>query len=427
MLARLSWGYDGGMEFERARSACRRQPRSMLALSLAVASALAGCKQDETAAPSASTPSSASASPSTPSASTATPTTKGPAVVNGPGEDPDCFKPWSAETKYFQWPAKPGPYRVALANGFVGNTWRIQMIKTAKAYAESPEVKPHLKELKIVSTGTDVAAQIAAIENFINSGYDAVATIAVNPTAFNPVIKRAKAAGVVFVPFDNVLDSDEVLQVNEDQAAMGRLSAEWLIENLPKKSGKLLEVRGLPGNSVDRDRHLAFRKAVEAPGNQFEVVEVVGNWDDGTAQKVVADALAVHRNFDAMYTQGGSTGAVRALIDAGHRLIPVAGEAENGFRKLCAERAKDGLLCLSLGQSPGLVAIAIKAAIAALQGKVLPQLISVPIPTARHPHFEAGVNYFPELSDNFFASNDFPACGVALSSQSIMAATEQNN
>lgn len=413
MQARFARGNDG-VGLERGGSV---SPVRALVLSLAVASALAGCKQDGAATQASSAPAPAVSSP----------TAKGPAVVSGPGENPDCFKPWSAETKYFQWPAKPGPYRVALANGFVGNTWRIQMIKTAKAYAESPEVKPLLKELKIVSTGTDVAAQIAAIENFINSGYDAVATIAVNPTAFNPVIKRARAAGVVLVPFDNVLDSDEVMQVNEDQSAMGRLAAEWLIENLPRKSGKLLEVRGLPGNSVDRDRHLAFRKAVEAPGNQFEVVEVVGNWDDGTAQKVVADALAVHRNFDAMYTQGGSTGAVRALIDAGHRLIPVAGEAENGFRKLCSERAKDGLLCLSMGQSPGLAAIAIKAAIAALQGKVMPQLISVPIPSARHPHFEAGVNYFPALSDNFFASNDFPACGVVLSSQSIMANTEQNN
>src|SRR5262245_30056018 len=56
----------------------------------------------------------------------------GPNVVSGPGENPGCFKPWDASTKYFQWPAKKGPYRLALANGFVGNTWRIQMIKMAK-------------------------------------------------------------------------------------------------------------------------------------------------------------------------------------------------------------------------------------------------------------------------------------------------------
>lgn len=350
-----------------------------------------------------------------------------PKTVAGPGENPGCFKPWDASTKYFQWPARKGPYRIALANGFVGNTWRIQMIKMAKAYAATPEMASQIKEFKIVSTGTDVAAQIAAIDNFINLGYDAIITIAVNPTAFTPVIKRANAKGVVLVPFDNVLDSAEVMQVNQDQLAMGQQSGEWLVKNIPSRTGKLLEVRGVAGNSVDRDRHLGFRKVVEGPGNKFEVVEVVGNWDDGTAQKAVADAVAVHKKFDGMFVQGGSTGAVRALIDAKHRMIPVAGEAENGFRKLCAERAKDGLVCASLGQSPGLVAISMKAAVTALQGKVMPQMISVPIPSATHPDFKADVNYFPKLTDNFFTTNEFPPCGVTLKATDIMSKDEKNN
>src|SRR5881398_2996048 len=161
----------------------------------------------------------------------------GPAVVSGPGENPSCFKPWDASTKYFQWPAKKGPYRLALANGFVGNTWRIKMVK---AYAATPEMASQIKEFKIVSTGTDVAAQIAAIDNFINSGYDAIVTIAVNPTAFGPVIKRANAKGVVLVPFDNVLDTSDVMMVNEDQLAMGEQSGDWVVKNIPSKSGKLL-------------------------------------------------------------------------------------------------------------------------------------------------------------------------------------------
>ena len=36
-----------------------------------------------------------------------------------------------------------------------------------------------------------------------------------------------------------------------------------------------------------------------------------------------------------------------------------------------------------------------KAAVTALQGKVMPQMISVPIPMATHPNFKAGENYFP--------------------------------
>src|SRR4030095_3858188 len=102
------------------------------------------------------------------------------------------------------------------------------------------------KNLRSVTAGPDVAAQIAAIDNFINSGYDAIVTIAVNPKAFTPVIKRANKAGTVIVPFDNVVDSDEVLMVNEDQHEMGKLMGDWLVKNIPAHTGKILERRGLP-------------------------------------------------------------------------------------------------------------------------------------------------------------------------------------
>ncbi len=380
-------------------------------------------KPAEEAAPTAEAPAATTTEPAA-TTTAAVPATKGPQTVAGPSMLPECFKPYAADTKFFQWAKKDGPYRIALANGFVGNTWRIQMIKTAKAFVEAADVKPDVKELKVVSTGTDVAAQIAAIDNFINSGYDAIVTIAVNPTAFEPVIKRANEAGVVLVPFDNVTDSKDVMQVNEDQLEMGRQMGRWLTKNIPAKTGKILEVRGLPGNSVDRDRHLGFREIMEASGNTFEIIEVVGNWDDGTAQKVVADAVAVHKKFDGMFVQGGSTGAVRALMDASHPFIPVSGEAENGFRKLCAEHEKEGLLCASAGQSPGLVAISIKAAIHALKGEPMPQYISVPIPYVEAPNFKADENYYPALTDNFFTPNEFPPCNVNIKATEIMAKSE---
>jgi len=349
---------------------------------------------------------------------------EGPGTVSGPGANPECFKPWASDTVYLQWPKKEGPFKIALANGFVGNTWRIQMIQTAKAFVEQPEIAKDVAELKVISTGTDVAAQIAAIENFITSGYDAVVTIATNPAAFAPVIRRANEAGTVLVPFDGLVDSQDVLMVNEDQTQMGQMMAKWLLDNIEGDGRKILEVRGVPGNTVDRDRHDGFRAAMEADGRPFEIIEVVGMWDDGTAQKVTADAIAVHQEFAGIYTQGGSTGVVRAMMDADHPFIPVSGEGENGFRKLCAEHAADGLLCASAGQTPALVAVAIKTAISALQGNVMPQYISVPIPYVEHPNFKDGENFYSELSDNFFVANSFPECGVNFSATDIMAKTE---
>ena len=145
----------------------------------------------------------------------------GPEIVAGPAADAGCFVPWTDKTKFFKYPAKKGPYRIALANGYIANTWRIQMIQTAKAYAAQPDVAAKLKEFKVVSTGEDVAAQIAAINNFIDSGYDAIVVNAQNPKAFEPVIKRAKAAGVVLVAFDNILDTEDAINVDVDQKGLG--------------------------------------------------------------------------------------------------------------------------------------------------------------------------------------------------------------
>jgi len=349
----------------------------------------------------------------------------GPQEVSGPGADPDCFAPRDADVKYLQYPAKDGPFRIALVNGYVGNTWRIQMVQTAKAYVEQPDVKPDVAQFKVVSVGEDVAAQISAIDQFINAGYDAIVMIANDSTSYGPVIERAGAADVVLVPFDVVVDSDKVIMVNESQTDIGRLAGEYLLKHIPGNTGKIIEVRGIPGTSVDQDRHDGFQAAMDA-GGTWEYVEVRGKWDEGITQKVAADAIAIHGHFDGGYVQDGTPGLVRALIETKHGFIPVAGQAENGFKKMCVEYQDEGLACASVGQVPSLVTIAIKAAISAAKGNVMPQFISVPIPYSDTESLEAGVNYFPDLPDSFYTNNEFPACDVHIGAKEIIAQTKAN-
>jgi len=348
-----------------------------------------------------------------------------PKIVSGPAAQPECFAPWSADTKFFQYAKKPGPYRIALANGYIANTWRIQMVQTAKAYAAQPDVAKKLKEFKVVSTGEDVPAQISAINNFIDSGYDAIVVNAQNPTAFAPVIKRAKEAGVVLVAFDNILDTQDAINVNVDQKGLGVLWANWLIKNVPN-GGKVLEVRGVAGTSVDTDRHNGVQETLKASGKNWQVTEVVGKWDDGVAQKATADAIATNGPFDAITGQGGDTGIVQAMMDAKQKFVPFGGETENGFRKFCAEHAADGLKCSSAGTGPAQVAVAIKTAIAALEGEVVPQSVKLPLAIVEDPNFKAGQDYFPDQSNNFFVGNAFPTCGINFTAQEIMGQTKEN-
>lgn len=342
-----------------------------------------------------------------------------------PNPNPECFRPWTAETPMISYPEKEPPYKLALVNGFAGNDWRIQMIQSVKGWAARPENSALIDELKVVSTGADVAAQIAAIENFIAAGFDAIAFIAVNPTAFDAVIKRAKRAGTILVPFDNILDTDKVFQVNQKQVEMEEIKSEhvWgILEGMGKTSGiRVLEVRGLPGNSVDRDRSIGMHNVFERDG--VEIVTVVGNWDTGTVQKVTADALATHGEFDAVLSQHGTQGVINAFNDAGHPMVPMGIDGENGTRRLAVE---NGVPFMSVTQAPAMSAVAMHGAIALLQGHELPVLVSLPINQVSSDEVEAGVHYFAELPASFNTGTGYPACFPPLTPEELTNQTSDN-
>src|SRR5690606_34337453 len=171
---------------------------------------------------------------------------------------------------------------------------------------------------------------------------------------------------------------------NVDQKGLGVLWADWLIKKIPN-GGEILEVRGVAGTSVDTDRHNGIHETLDASGQKWDVEEAVGKWDDATAQKATADAIAVQGHFDGITAQGGDTGVVQAMLDAGHPMVPFGGETENGFRKFCGTKSAEGLVCSSAGSGPAQVAVAIKTALDAPQGKVIPPPAQLPLALVEHP------------------------------------------
>ncbi len=334
---------------------------------------------------------------------------------------PECFAP-APGTSTKSYPAKEGPYKLAFVNGFAGNDWRIQAIQSAKAWAAREANAGKIDEFTVVSVGNDSAAQIAAIDNFIAAGYDAITFIAVNPTAFEPVIRRAERAGTILVPFDNVLDTDKVVQVNESQLDLGTLKAQTVMDILGGSAKKILMVNGLPGNATDRDRRLGMMSVLEKVDG-LEIVEVVGNWDTGTSQKVVADALATHGTFDAVVSQHGSAGSINALQAAGHPIVPMGVDGENGVRMLMSELDIPGI---SASQAPAMSAIALEAAVALLEGNELPQTIFLPIPQVKSDDLKAGVNYFPDLPKSFNTGTGYAECFAPFTPEELLGQNPDN-
>ncbi|MCD6030058.1 MAG: transporter substrate-binding protein [Thermomicrobiales bacterium] len=336
-----------------------------------------------------------------------------------------CYQPFAgAEPVQYEKLADP-PYNIALSNSYIGNVWRTQMIKMAKAYAETPDIAPLISEFQVNTADRDDAAQIAAIENMISNGAQALVILAHTPTALVQTVQQARADGIVVVSFDTTVQADPPdpsldlgVTVNEDQVEMGRRWAQWLVEQTGGE-GKILMVNGVQGTGVDTERRQgAFEVWEENPG--IEPIEVVGDWDPGKAQTVTATALAANPDFVGVWCQGGTDGVVRAFIDAGVPLVPVAGEAENGFRKQMLEMA-DQFQGYSIGQTPGLVCVSMRAALSLLMGEPVPRAVSVPLPEAKTEDLVPGVNVFPDAPDNFFTATSIPACGVNLSFEEVDA------
>lgn len=342
-------------------------------------------------------------------------TEEAPAVTYDPAA---CFAAAANNDTNVQFDAKEGPYTIGVSNSYIGNAWRTQMIQMAQAFAETEAVAPLIEELIIVSTGDDVEAQIAAMDNMIALGVDAIVLNAINPTSFDAVVRRAADAGIVVVAFDGIVDAPEAIIVNEDQIEFGAVMARDLAERMGG-AGNVIMVNGVPGTSVDSDRIAGAKAVFEEYPDITVLAELEGRWDSGTAQTVVADFLATQPEVNGVWIQGGGPGVLQAFADAGYEeLPPMAGEAENGFRMAMGSGDIQGI---SVGQTPGMIAVSMQAALELLQGRELPRVISMPLPLVTSEDIEEGVHFFPELPVDFFTPIKIPVCGVDLEPDAILA------
>src|SRR5215472_8296089 len=97
-------------------------------------------------------------------------------------------------------------------------------------------------------------------------------------------------------------------------------------------------------------------RCAASPAHRWTPTAITASTRPSTAPKATADAIAVQKHFDGFTAQGGDTGVVQAMIDAGHPFVPFGGETENGFRKFCGKYSGQGLVCSSAGTGPAQVA-----------------------------------------------------------------------
>ncbi len=318
-----------------------------------------------------------------------------------------CFLKETPSTPIVQHAAKQGPYKIAFSNSYYGNNWRTEMLNIASAYAKQPQVAKYVGKFEIQNAGNNVAQQVAQIRQMILARYDAIVVNAASPSGLDSVIGQAVRQGIVVVAFDNTVTTHEAVNVDESQYDMGRLWAEFLAKETGGK-GKILMVRGLAGTTVDNDQGDGamdvFKKYPD-----IHTVQVYGNWDVGLNQKVAADALATNHDLAGVWGTEGMTGTLQAFLQVGAQLVPMTSESDNGFMMLAVQHKMPALV---IGQSPALVAAAMRAAIAVLAGQAVPRDANIPLNPVTTDEMKAGANYFPDQPNSFVTNISIPQCAI---------------
>ncbi|HWE62093.1 MAG TPA: sugar ABC transporter substrate-binding protein, partial [Chloroflexota bacterium] len=260
------------------------------------------------------------------------------------------------------------PYTIALANSYIGNTWRVEMENEFKGACAMPPFKTLVK-CTAYNSGNDVSKQTQQIDNLISSHVDAILVDAASSTGLNGVIAQACSAGILVVSYDNQVTAPCALQINTDEVAFGKQLATYLVNAMGGK-GNVVMVTGVPGAPADTARNQGGMAVFKAHPGIKVISQYPGQWASDAAQRATASALPSLSKIDGFWVQGGTDGVIRAYL-AAHRAwpIPVAGEAENGFREYMLQYKSKGFKAISIGQPPFVSLVSLELAAEVLQGK----------------------------------------------------------
>ena len=250
------------------------------------------------------------------------------------------------EAKEFDMTNVPeGGYTVALCNFSLGNTWRVQMEKTFEQQAEMYKEMGLIKEYYTTNSDGDTSQQVSDMQDLVTKGVDIICLTAASPTALIPAVDDAMDAGVTVISFDAGVDTDNVTaSLTVDNYDFGAKDAEWLGDQLDGK-GKIVILAGQAGS---KNAELRVQGAQEILEEKYPDIETISlnycDYDYATAKTAIESLLSAHDDIDGILSLGGamSRACIDALEAADRELVPITGEANNGFLKMWKERQADG-------------------------------------------------------------------------------------
>jgi ribose transport system substrate-binding protein len=279
------------------------------------------------------------------------------------------------------------PIRVALVDGFGGNSWRRI---TRAEYEDEAKKCPNIKEVLYSDGQNNPQKTISDIQSLVAQGVEAIVVFPDAGPAMLPAIRAAHKAGVAIVAYTASPGGkpgvDYLDFIAPNTPSDGSTWAKWVAKTL-NGQGKVVFLGGTPGN-LQSQAELEGIKKVFADYPKIELLgggPVDTNWDPAETQKVVSGLLTRYPEIDAIISDygGGSVGGIRAFINAKRPLVPWAANDANEFACLWQENkgANSNYQMMTVSSRTWLVRVALRKAVAKAEGvdDPEPSIINQPI------------------------------------------------
>ena len=204
-------------------------------------------------------------------------------------------------------------YTIGLSDSYIGNSWRKTMVTAWEDVAKQAESQGLISGYTVdVSAENTATSQIADIDSLILKHVNAIDIDAASPTALNPTIQKACAAGIKVVVFDSLASAPCEYNLEDSFTSWGDYEAKGVLQAM-NYTGNMIIVQGVVGSEPNNIDMATWKADVAKYPNVKVVATVVGQQDAGTAQAAVEAVLPSLPTVSGVIIGEGSSGVVSAF------------------------------------------------------------------------------------------------------------------
>jgi len=245
------------------------------------------------------------------------------------------------------------------------------------ANAGVADLKGYTASFQGASSDTDLAGQVALVENAVNRKVAAIVLAPSDPDALIPAMKKAFEARIPVIVIDSAAgDSGKKYYqsfLSTDNKLAGELCAKALIDKVGT-TGKIAIMSYTAGSGSEVDRVGGFKKYIEAHSKLKILGPYYSNSQMGTALNQTTDVLAANPDLKGLFGANEPTaiGMGRALVQAGKagKVVAIGFDGNSDLQGFVKDATLEAIAVQSAYQMGNL---GVKTAVEVIEGKKAPK------------------------------------------------------